>query len=98
MTRHRPLLAGLLLLTAGQFPAMAADAPRGAAGCLGCHAAKPGIDGAAVRLNGRNPNDLVLAMQAYVLGQKPSTVMGRIAKGFSDVETRAIADWLSEQP
>ncbi len=37
-------------------------------------------------------------MQAFALGQKSSTVMGRIAKGFSDVETRAIAEWLAQQP
>jgi cytochrome c553 len=78
--------------------AKAADAPRGATGCLGCHAAKANIDGAPVRLNGRNPVEITNTMQAFALGQKSSTVMGRIAKGFSDVETRAIAEWLAQQP
>ena len=30
-------------------------------------------------------------------GERPSTVMGRIAKGFSDDEIRAIAIWLATQ-
>jgi cytochrome subunit of sulfide dehydrogenase len=36
-------------------------------------------------------------MQAFKTGQRPSTVMGRIAKGFSDEEIRAIAVWLAAQ-
>jgi cytochrome c553 len=34
-------------------------------------------------------------MQAFGAGQRPATVMGRIAKGFSEDETRAIAEWLA---
>jgi cytochrome c553 len=37
-------------------------------------------------------------MQESQLGQRPATVMDRIAKGFTDQETRAIASWLSQQP
>jgi sulfide dehydrogenase cytochrome subunit len=36
-------------------------------------------------------------MRAFRSGEKPATVMDRIAKGFSDEETRAIADWLGAQ-
>jgi cytochrome c553 len=32
-------------------------------------------------------------MQAYKAGQRPGTVMDRIAKGFSDAEVEAIAAW-----
>lgn len=59
---------------------------------------KAGIEGAPARLNGRNPVEMANQMQAFALGQTPSTVMGRIAKGFSDAETRAIAEWLAQQP
>jgi cytochrome c553 len=34
-------------------------------------------------------------MQAFRSGGRPSTVMGRIAKGFTDTEIQAIAAWLS---
>jgi cytochrome subunit of sulfide dehydrogenase len=40
----------------------------------------------------------VAAMQAFRSGQRPATVMDRIAKGFTDEETRAIAAWVSRQP
>jgi cytochrome c553 len=36
-------------------------------------------------------------MQAFRSGERPSTVMGRIAKGFSDDEIRAISVWLGAQ-
>jgi cytochrome c553 len=48
-------------------------------------------------LRGRDPAEIVAAMQAFRSGDRPSTVMARIAKGFSDDETRAIAAWLSAQ-
>jgi cytochrome c553 len=46
-------------------------------------------------LRGRDPAEIVAAMQAFRSGERPSTVMGRIAKGFSESETRAIAAWLA---
>ena len=46
-------------------------------------------------LRGQNPADIVAAMQAFRSGERPSTVMGRIAKGFSDDEIRAIAAWVA---
>ena len=46
---------------------------------------------------GRNPDEIIAAMLAFRSGERPSTVMGRIAKGFSDDEIRAIAVWLAAQ-
>ena len=40
------------------------------------------------------PAEIVAAMQAFRTGERPATVMDRIAKGFTDEETRAIAAWL----
>jgi cytochrome c553 len=36
-------------------------------------------------------------MAAFKSGQLPSTVMSRLAKGFSDDEIKAIADWYGAQ-
>jgi cytochrome subunit of sulfide dehydrogenase len=36
-------------------------------------------------------------MQEFRSGERSSTVMGRIAKGFSDDEMQAIASWLAAQ-
>ena len=49
------------------------------------------------RLVGRNPGDIVAAMQGFKSGQLPATVMGRIAKGFTDDEIKAIAAWYGAQ-
>lgn len=72
-------------------------APPGATSCSGCHG--PGVSDAAVPpLHGRPSEEIVAAMQEYRNGRRPATVMDRVAKGFTDEETRAIASWLSQQP
>jgi cytochrome subunit of sulfide dehydrogenase len=48
-------------------------------------------------LHGRPAEEIVAAMQAFRAGERPATVMDRIAKGFTDDESRAIATWLSQQ-
>jgi cytochrome c553 len=75
----------------------AAEAPRGAASCSGCHAANSNVDTPVPRLAGQDPAAMVAAMQAYRSGQRPATVMDRIAKGFSDDEIKAIAAWYAAQ-
>jgi cytochrome c553 len=49
-------------------------------------------------LRGHDRAEIVAAMQAFRSGERPSTVMGRIAKGFSDDEIRALAAWLAAPP
>jgi sulfide dehydrogenase cytochrome subunit len=73
------------------------DAPPGALACSGCHPATKAADTTVPRLNGRTPADIVTAMEAFNSGQLPSTVMGRIAKGFSEDEDKAIAAWYGAQ-
>jgi cytochrome subunit of sulfide dehydrogenase len=77
--------------------AEAAEAPAGAASCSGCHAAKSNVDTPVPRLVGEDANAIVAAMQAYRGGQRPATVMDRIAKGFSDDEIKLIAAWFAMQ-
>ena len=72
--------------------------PPGAASCTGCHAADPKIETRVPRIAGRPAAEIVAAMEAFRSGQKPATVMDRIAKGFSDAEIRAIAEWFGAQP
>jgi cytochrome c553 len=88
---------GLVLLLLPFGAAMAADAPPGASSCSGCHPVSRSVDTPVKRLIGGNPADIVAAMQAYRSGQRPGTVMDRIAKGFTDDEIKAIADWYGAQ-
>jgi len=83
----------LLAALAAGSPAFA-DAPPGATACTGCHG--PAALGTAIpSLEGHAAADIVVQMQAFLTGQRESTVMDRIAKGFSEEETRAIAEWLA---
>jgi sulfide dehydrogenase cytochrome subunit len=77
--------------------ALAADAPPGASSCSGCHPVSRSVDTPVARLIGAKPADIVAAVQAFRSGQRPATVMDRIAKGFTDDEIKAIADWYGAQ-
>ncbi len=46
------------------------------------------------RIAGRKAADIVTFMREYRSGAWPSSVMGRIAKGFDDQQIDAIAAWL----
>ncbi|MBW8729065.1 MAG: c-type cytochrome [Inquilinus limosus] len=83
----RLLLVALWVLAA----APAAAQPSGAASCSGCHAGAGPVPG----LEGRPAAEIAAAMAAFRSGERPATVMDRIAKGFTDDETRAIAEWLA---
>jgi sulfide dehydrogenase cytochrome subunit len=107
----RSILAGLLLAlaslsTPAQQPAPAFPAPnltekgvRGmAASCAACHGtngrAAPGSSVAG--LAGRSKEDLVQVMAQFRGGQRPATVMHQIAKGYTEAEVAAMADYFSK--
>jgi cytochrome subunit of sulfide dehydrogenase len=95
--RFIPVAALFLAMIAPASAAGPADAPPGALACSGCHPAARSVDTTVPRLIGRNPADILTAMQAFKSGQLPSTVMDRIAKGFSEDEVKAIAAWYGAQ-
>ena len=96
MKARHAFVAGMLLC-AGAAPALAAEAPPGAASCTGCHAANANVETAVPRLAGQDATALAAALLAFRAGRRPATVMDRIAKGFSDDEIRAIAAWFGAQ-
>lgn len=86
------------MMVFGAAPAAAQSmAPAGASACSGCHPRTGSAGAPVLPLHGREPNEIVAAMQAFRSGERPATVMDRIAKGFSDDEIRAIAAWLGGQ-
>ena len=95
-----PVLASALLLAglAEGAPARAADAPPGASSCTGCHAAGKIPDSVIPRIAGRKSADIATAMREYRSGAWPSSVMGRIAKGFDASQIDAIAAWFAARP
>src|SRR5215475_10405191 len=93
---HIRILAATVMLTVSSM-ASAADAPPGASSCSGCHPASSGVSTPVPRLNGRDAAQITTAMTEFRTGKRPGTVMDRIAKGFTDDETRAIAAFLAAQ-
>lgn len=93
---------GLMMTLACVFSkvgtAHAVDVPAGAMACTGCHATSKTVDTAVPGIAGRRAADLTMAMRDFKSGARPATVMGRIAKGFSDPEIEAISVWFSKQP
>jgi cytochrome c553 len=87
---------GCLLALAAPAVAQTAVAPAGASSCSGCHDAKI-ANPSVPPLSGRPAAEIVAAMDAFRSGGREATVMTRIAKGFSDDETRAIAAWLAKR-
>ena len=85
-----------ILLAATPVAAQPA-APAGAAACSGCHPRAGAGAPVVLPLAGRPAEEIVAAMQAFRKGERSATVMDRIAKGFSDDETQAIAAWISAQ-
>lgn len=87
--RARMLIAAMWLAA----PALAlGTSPPGASSCLGCHSVAAD-DGPVLSLSTLTAEQIVTAMQAFRSGARPATVMDRVAKGFSDEEVHAIAQW-----
>lgn len=70
-----------------------------AASCAACHGThgQPTQGSLVGGLAGRSKNDLVQIMTQYKSGQRPATVMHQIAKGYTDAEIAAMADYFSKQ-
>jgi len=91
-------MATLLVLMAGG--AHGQSGPNGLAlslNCSTCH----GLDGkgatAVAPLKGMPASAIVQSMKQFKAGDRPATIMNRIAKGFSDEEIQAVADYLASQ-
>lgn len=63
--------------------------PPGATSCSGCH-------GTELSLEPFSAEEIVAALAAYRDGSREATVMDRIARGFTEEEGRAIAEWIAE--
>jgi cytochrome c553 len=89
------LILGALLLASAMPSAEAASPtpPPGASSCSGCHPTSKSVDTPVPRLVERSAAEIESAMLAFRMGQKPASVMDRIAKGFSDEEIKVIAAW-----
>lgn len=96
--RYAAAFALMLALAAPAAAQGPAAAPLAAQACLGCHG--PGAGGAAPvpGIAGRPASDLSAAMIAFRANQRPGTIMGRIARGYTDAEIAALAAHFAALP
>lgn len=67
-----------------------------AASCTGCHAGPAGTATAIPGLQGLSGDDIRARLEAYATEPEGTTVMHRIARGYSTAELDAIATYLGE--
>ena len=66
--------------------------------CAGCHGTNGGSAGPTMpSLASQSKEAIVDAMKKFKSGERPSTVMGRLAKGYTDAEFAAMGDFFSKQ-
>jgi sulfide dehydrogenase cytochrome subunit len=94
---QRALAAAIGLACIAAAVAAWAEPPAGAAACSGCHPTSARVSSPVPRLAGLDRAAIAKAMQDFRSGQRPATVMDRIAKGFTDEEIQAIAAWYATQ-
>lgn len=100
--RHRTWLPMLALGLTASFATSAAGvrSPSMLANtCAGCH----GTNGASAgeqmpSISGMDNRYLNIVLTDFKTGVRRSTIMGRIMKGYSDLEIHAIAAYFAEQP
>jgi sulfide dehydrogenase cytochrome subunit len=66
-----------------------------AATCANCHGTDGRSAGGMATLAGKPRESLIEAMQAFRGGQRPATIMHQIAKGYSDEQIVALADYFA---
>lgn len=67
--------------------------------CAGCHGTMGKSAGLSMpSLAGQNKVAFVEAMKGFQTGERPATVMGRIAKGYSEAEINTMAEFFAKQP
>lgn len=99
MKKALPWVAAFSLFTAAAAHAQAVLSPSAEA-CLSCHGPLPQAaslpQAAFPPLLTLDPEAVVSAMAAYRSGARTGTIMNRIAKGYTDEESRAIAAELAQ--
>ncbi len=81
----------------GPMPLMADEpvTPLIAQACAGCHGQSGEGLGAVPRIAGKDRAVFIATWEAFRAGEKPATIMNRIAPGYTESEVAALADYFS---
>ena len=91
------ILASLIALWSS--PALGVDINQGmmlANSCAACHGTDGKSPGSMPSINGKSFKFIANALKEFRDGKRPSTVMGRHAKGYTDGEISLIAEHFSK--
>ena len=93
-------LAGVMAMPLAMTSAFAASQPTGemmgntCAGCHGTHGRL--VNETFVPLAGMKESTFIKAMTDFRNGTRPSTLMGHIARGYSDEQVKAMAEFFAK--
>ncbi len=93
------IIAGSMAVLLCLGPMALADALTGRSvgvTCNGCHGPDGSSKGAAPSLKGLPAAHLEKSMLDFKSGKRTATIMGRIAKGYSDEEIKAVAKYFAD--
>jgi len=91
------LVGGLVAGLAGASAPAWAQAPLAPQGCIACHGQAGAGSPPIPALAGRPKADIEAAMLAFRKNERPNSIMGRIARGYTDAEITAVAAWFAAQ-
>ncbi len=100
---HRPtMFAAVMIGALGLSPAMAQQAPRpmteaafAAQTCAVCHGGPGNNPPTMPAIHGADAKAIYDSLIDLKTNKRPSTIMGRIARGYSDDQLKAVAEYLS---
>ncbi len=100
---QRFLLLTVFLLSSVVYTneVLATDITRGVMlsnSCAACHGTDGKSPGAIPSINGKSSQFISQTLHEFRQGERPATVMGRHATGYTDDEIQLIADFFSSQP
>ncbi len=94
--RTRLLLPTTLALAMAAWPAVAQpDGPMLAEACAGCHGQAGAGQGAISDLRGYDRDAFLLVWAEFAADERPATIMNRIARGYTEADVEALADFFS---
>lgn len=97
---NKALWSAAAMLGIGVAAAHAQDANLGrnlAATCANCHGTNGNARGDMKPLAGMAADKMLAMLADFKSGNQPATIMHQIAKGYSDAQAKAVADYFAAQ-
>lgn len=92
-------LFGIAVVAMTAVPALAQSAiesgPLIAQACVGCHGQAGAGQGVVPKIAGYNRELFIAQWGAFKANQRPATIMNRVARGYTDAEVAALAEYFA---